>query len=402
MIFFISKACILIAPIFAASVISKESYGLIEWALSLSMISSSIFSFGSGNTIAFENLKSNGKNLVYFGQKYSMLLCVIFLILTLMLTKNFPYIGLISGISSIFVIQYALSARLKSDGKGALAGLVDSSFYILLIILTLIISVVESENIISGYAFSIIGFLLLLLVYFKTNFKIGFNNQDIKKYFSRGLKIVMATTFSLIFFNLPKIFLGNESLRLVAEFSLYFRWSSIAIIVYRFFSLVYFKDLYTMDIKKFDKSIFFISIITLIFGFSILSCLAYINNFRIDISGIPQTNFLIQFFLINIISLWCISGSLEGLIYREKKPLNHFYATAIGIFFFVASLTFFQNYENNLILNLIQSWLLGFIAIIFFQIYFLKNEDGIGKNLKYIKMFVLAMLLINIIILISY
>ena len=399
LIFFISKACVLIAPIFAASVISKDNYGLIEWALSLAMIFASLFSFGSGNTIAFENLKNEGKKLVYFGQKYSMLLCVIFLIITLVLTKMIPYAGLISGISSIFVIQYALGARLKSDGQGALAGLVDSSFYILLIILTLIISVNENENIISGYIFSILGFLLLLAVFFKTNFNDTLNNQDVKIYFSRGSKIFLATTSSLIFFNLPKIFLGNHSLSLVAEFSLYFRWASIAIIIHRFFSLVYFRSLYTMDIKKFDKSIFFISLGVLLFGLIILFSIEYINNLQMNIAGIPLKNINIQFMLISIISLWCISGSLEGLIYREKKPLKHFYATMVGSFFFITTIIISQNSQISLVESAILGWLLGFIFTIFFQLASLKKEKNIGNNLRLINLFCWGICLINFIIL---
>jgi len=390
----------LIAPIFAAAVLSKENYGLIEWALSLAMIFSSVFSFGSGNTIAFENLKNEGRKLVHLGQKYSMVICFIFLIITLVLTKTIPYAGLISGISSIFVIQYALSARLKSDGKGAFAGLVDSSFYILLLILTLIISVIENENIISGYVFSIVGFLLLLVVLFKTDFNKAVKVQDVKIYFTRGSKILLATTASLIFFNLPRIFLGNESLSLVAEFSLYFRWASIAIIIYRFFSLIYFRDLYTMSIKKFDRSIFLIGIGVFFFGFLILLIMTSINTIKLNISGIPENNFLIQILLISIISLWCISGSLEGLIYKERQPLFHFYASLIGIFFFITSLVIFEKTGIDLVESTIMSWLLGFISTILFQIHFLKKKIQIEFTLKYVNFFVWAIVTLNIIFLI--
>ncbi len=399
LIFFISKACILIAPIFAAAVLSKENYGLIEWALSFAMIFSSVFSFGSGNTIAFENLKKEGRKLVHLGQKYSMIICFIFFSTTLVVAESMPYAGLILGISSIFVIQYALSARLKSDGKGAFAGLVDSSFYILLLILTLIISVTENENILSGYAFSIVGLLLLSVVFLRTDFNKGLSTQDLKLYFVRGAKIILATNASLIFFNLPRIFLGNESLSLVAEFSLYFRWASIAIIIYRFFSLVYFRDLYTMSIKKFDRSISFISVGVLLFGFIILFSIQYINSLQMNISGIPLNNTSIQFMLISIICLWCISGSLEGLIYREKKPLKHLYAIIFGSFFFVTTFIIAQNLQVSLVYVAVLSWLLGFIATVFFQLTLLKKEKNIGNNLKFINLFFWSIFLINFIVL---
>lgn len=397
--FLIAKACVLFAPIIAATVFSEENYGLIEWSLSISMILTSFASFGSGNTIAFENLRKDREPLVQFGQKYSILLSILFLITTLIFSQSLPEIGLILGISSLFVIQYALSARLKSDGKGSFAGIIDGSFYIFLLIISSVVYILDNENILSGYIFLFISLLFIPAVYLKTNFTVSSNKADIKQFFSNGVKLMLASSFSLIFFNLPKIILGNLSLNMVADFSLYFRWASISIMIYRFFSLVYFRNLYTSNIKRFDKLVFLIGLFVFLFGFIILFILSSINALSLKILSIPENNLIIQILLISTISLWSISGALEGLIYKEKMPLKHLYSSMIGIFIFILFYIFSKNFGTQLIESVTFSWFIGFTFIVISQIKFLEKKKGAEIKMKLISLYVWILIIINLIIL---
>lgn len=369
-LFVLSKSIVLIAPLFAAYLLDKSSYGLFEWSLSIAMIVSVMMTIGAGNTIAFEKVKNTDSPLIYIGQIYSVYLGLFLAILSIamILFFNNVQIGMVLGMSSFLVVQYALSAYIKSSGLGARASVIDSGIYIVLLVLLGFTWFKEDTQLAYVVSFAFAAMILSIFLYKSINKNKVPIKEEIRNFLKRGFPIVLSGGMVILFFNLPKLLLGSESMELVGDFSLYFRWAALALVVYQFIVVVFFRDLYTKSYNDFDKFIASISTGTYFLGFVILIFLYLANKYNIAYLTLPALNISVQIIMISIIALWALNASLEGLLYRENRSIHQMWANILGVIIFLMIYYFYQD-EKNIIYLITMSWFFSFVAIICYQLF---------------------------------
>ena len=369
-LFVFAKSIVLIAPLIAAYFLKKSSYGMFEWSISISMIISTILTVGAGNTIAFEKIKNESSPLIYIGQIYSIYLGLglACLSIVVILIFNNARIGLIFGMSAFLIIQYALSAYIKANGLGAKASIIDSGIYIVLLGLLFFTWIEESSELLYTIAYALSAITLSALLYKTITKHVKITKVDIKKFFTRGFPIMLSGSMIIVFFSLPKVLLGSNSMALVGEFSLYFRWAAVAIVIYQFLIVVFFRDLYTKSYIEFDKFIAGISLGVYSLGLLVLLLLYLANISNIKYLPLPEFNASLQIVMLAIIALWALTASLEGVLYRENKSIHQMLANLFGILIFLVLFYFFQDTEHILYITIF-SWFTSFVTIIFYQLY---------------------------------
>jgi len=398
MLFSLSKSIVFITPLFAASLLTTESYGLLEWSLSLSMLIATLVSFAAGNTIAFEMVKNKDSAMIHIGKMYSVYLGMFLIILSFIIGVFFNEVaGTILAMSSFLVIQYALSAYIKASGLGARASIVDSGIYTVLLCLLLLIWFNNEAfpSYIEGFLIATV--FLSVYLYLIMDTVVAINNKKIIAFFIRGLPIMAASGCAILFFNMPRLLLGSESMLLVGEFSLYFRWAAIAITIHQFLIVVFFRNIYTASHEVFDKIIGGVVISVFLLGFIIILILDFIEEYNIQNIPLSGQNVSIQVSMVAIVALWALSASLEGLLYREGKSIHQVWANLIGIIALFIFSYFFINKDNVIYLMTI-IWLIAFVAIIFYQLSIINKFISKG-NLFLINWIFASIVVITIILL---
>ncbi|WP_373032502.1 hypothetical protein [Sulfurovum sp.] len=395
-LFVLAKSIVLIAPLFAAYLLDKSSYGLFEWSLSIAMIISTVITLGAGNTIAFEKVKNEQSALIYIGQTYSVYLSFILAFLSIIIAIFFHEVSivLVLGMSSFFVVQYALSAYMKASGLGARASIIDSGIYIVLLILLMLALFQEDSKLPYVVSFSIFAMILGVFLNSTIDRTTTVTKNEIRKFLKRGFPIMLSGGMVIFFFNLPKMLLGSESMVLVGEFSLYFRWAAMALVVYQFIIVMFFRDLYTKSYPDFDKFIASISLGIYILGFFILTFLYLANAYEVKYLPLPDLDISVQVLMIAIIALWTLTASLEGLLYREDKSIHQLWANLLGIIIFLIIYNFHQDDKDTIYL-ITSSWLISFAAIIFYQL-FIIHKFILKAKFTFINSFFVLILVITI------
>lgn len=387
-LFGISKGSVFITPLLAASVLSNANYGLLEWALSLSMITGVVLTLGAGGVLSFEIVKNQKSSLISTALSYVVIITLVLgtlgiLSLALNLSNQISYVV---GFVGLFVGQFALSAYLKANGRGAFASVIESFVYVVILFLVFI----SYANQISYFKHLILFPLSALvfssiLFYFGGN-KIDLDGEKVAIFLQRGLPIMVSSLFAMGFVNMPRVLLGSfESFEQLAVFSIDFRWAAIAFIVYQFTIVINFRKIYTYSYEKLDVYITIVSWGVLFLGFIILLCLVVLEKYGLVFGSVfPKVDLLVQGFMAGIITLWSLSSSLEGLFFRENLTKWQIYATVIGIGVFLGSLLVFSNILQNVVLAFVVSWFFAYAIIIFSQLFFLKKNIA-QASLMYLK-----------------
>lgn len=387
-VFGASKGSVFFAPLFAASVLSSTNYGLIEWALSLSMILGIVFSFGAGGVLAFEIVKNDKSDLISIALSYMVFVTFLFGVLGITsLVLHFSHkTSFIIGFTGLFAGQFALSSYMKAKGMGAFASTVESFIYVAILILvfnSFIKKIIYLEYI---GIFPVFVLLFSSIIFFALlNRKLVFNLGHYIRFGKRGLPILFSSLLSIGLINLPRVLLGGVgSFDEVAEFSLYFRWTGIALVLYQFVYVVKFREIYTYSYGKFDNYITIISWLVLLSGIFITLGLVLLKKYNLTFGvNLPERNFVIQGYMVGVVTLWTITASLEGVFFREHLTRWQIYANVLGISVFLSLLLLLRIPFSNNLLVFTMAWFFAFIVIVLTQIFFLKKNIA-QASLKYL------------------
>jgi len=399
-IFGTSKSAVMFAPIIAASTLSTQNYGLLEWSLSASIMFAVAVSLGSGGVIAFEVVKNEHSPIISISMIYTAILSF-FLAATglisyiIHLSNQLTFFLMFSG---LFVAQFSLSAFMKAKGAGAYATIIDSLVYILIFLLAIFATSKNKDEFQYIFIFSVSAFFLSFIIYFLSNIKK--NYFEISKFFlflRRGIPIMLSSLMAIGFINLPRVLLGEfDSFEKVAEFSLLFRWAALALVVYQFVVVIKFREIYKSELHQIDRYFAFISIAIFFIGFAIILILNSLNaQFNELPFATPSQNFIFQSFMATSIALWVLSTSLEGIFYREHLAKYQFYSSLIGILIFLGIFFIIQNIYCITIFTVLLSWISGFCITIVTQFYFLNKKiyastKNSFKNIKSVFLIILV------------
>ncbi len=376
-IFGFSKSAVLLAPLLAASVLTKDEYGSLEWALSFSMMSALFLSFGAGGIIAFEIVKHEKSDLITTALSYiSFLTFFLGFTTAVIVLIDSGMTAMLLGFTGIFLGQFTLSSYMKAKGMGAFASIIDSFIYILILLLVLYSIFIDDRRLHLFILFS-----LATLFFSAILFRIGGNEfrmhkSHFFKFAKTGAPIMLASFATVGFMNLPRVLIGNlGTMEDVGDFALYFRWAALALVAYQFMVVINFRKIYQLDHIALDRYISFISLAVLIIGTLFVMTMPMLREFEIFKQlQFPQKSLPVQSLMVAIVAIWTLSTSLEGLFYREHLTKFQIYSTIFGIFVLLFSIFLINKMQNSdLTFFFSLAWFISYLVIIFSQLFFLKK-----------------------------
>lgn len=324
--FAIAKGTAFLTPILAIRTMSLADYGMLEtscaWGQQLTMLAI----FGIPVAYPYFILKRRETRMQAYFWLYGVFLCLCALLSALLYW--FQYLSeqlfLVILLTTVFSMERILSGILKTHGLGRIGVLIDSGYYFVLGTVLLIFTFVHLHRFVP---------LLILLLLIFTLFLGGCFFRMAQKRCSyihsstiqRDMKNLLTYTVPLIFSGLiiywlianPRIYLswllGNE---IVAIYAFCFRWFAIAILIYQFSYIMFFKKLYIIRPEKLDRN--FCILTAIVFG-STAFCLAgffLISPFFKMVRYEHQLRILLL--LCCLMPIWCATALNEGIIAREN------------------------------------------------------------------------------------
>ena len=390
-LFGVSKSAVLISPLLAATILTKGDYGLLEWALSFSMMSAVFVSLGAGGVIAFEIVRKERSCLINTALFYSALLTFILGCITVLLTPFDSLRAVISvGFTGIYIGQFALASYMKSKGMGAYASVVDSFIYIQILLLVLYGAYVDEPGLqfLTILPVSIILLSILLFRIAGSGFSI-FSSGFIL-FAKKGAPIMLSGFAAIGYINLPRLLIGVVgSMEDVGNLALYFRWAALALVVYQFMLVMNFRKIYRLGYVELDKYISYITLAVLIAGAIIVAVMPVVRNFvYFNQLQFPEMSLPVQSLMVCIVTVWTLSTSLEGLFYREHLTKFQVASVLLGGSSFLGLVFIIRNIAAiEIVLTFCIAWFLSYLIITFSQIYFLRNnlsaseKRGFGRSL---------------------
>ena len=376
-IFGFSKSAVLLAPLLAASVLTKNEYGSLEWALSLSMMSALFLSLGAGGIIAFEIVKHEKSDLITTALSYiSFLTFFLGLTTAIIVLIDLKMAAMLIGFTGIFLGQFALSSYMKAKGKGAFASIVDSFIYILILLLVFYSIFIDDRRLHLFILFSFATFFFSMILFRIGGYKFRVDKSHFFKFVKTGTPIMLSSFAAIGFMNLPRVLIGNlGTMKDVGDFALYFRWAALALVAYQFMLVVNFRKIYQLDHVALDRYISFISFVVLMIGVVFVMTMPMLREFEIFKQlQFPQNSLPVQSLMVAIVAIWTLSTSLEGLFYREHLTKYQIYSSILGVVVLLFSIFLVSKLQNpDLIFYFSLAWFISYLVIIFSQLFFLKK-----------------------------
>lgn len=324
MAFGVSKAIVFLAPLILSNTLNKSDYGIVEYALNIGFIGAVILNLGVSNSYPYFKLKRKFKT-VFSGFAIHYLFLLISSVLLLILV--FVFKGKTEYVLSILFIytlsnQINYSLQSKTDEKIVKAVIIDALFYVVLLLgygLILFTKNTSVNNILyTSSLYAIIFVIISVLRLKKLNYK-----EDIKKYqklIKYGKSVMISGLLILLIANSGRLLLEYlfHNKELVAIFSFYFRMASFVVIVHQILNIIYFKRIYTFNIKKLDH-FFTVFLGIIIFSATIMYVVIPLVGpyfFKLfKTFSLYKTTYLILCFQM---IFWILLANNENVIYREK------------------------------------------------------------------------------------
>lgn len=342
--FFIAKGITFLAPILLADILTKNDFGMLEYALAgVGMLLNSIISLGVPGAYPYFILRTKEKNIEEGFSLHPLWLLFAFL-LNLLFYYGFNLYGIeiymAANISYIIALQKFYSTILKSQEKINKAVLLEAGIYLLLFsfligyFLKLIQPNIFNINIV------ILSYALFLVCYslykfFKVNKKQIFIKY--RRIISFSIHLLFSSSFLFLLTVsgriLSKYFFDYET---TGVYGFYFRLAAIVVLIYQVISVRYFKDLYTKSASKLD--FYFSSFYLFIFTLSLLIyflapyIIPYFSNY---FKGTYSENRIVFFILFCQMTMWIASALNSSIVDREGlAKVNNWYF--LGLFIFSA------------------------------------------------------------------
>ncbi|MBQ4801409.1 oligosaccharide flippase family protein [Aquimarina sp. MMG015] len=370
-------------PLLLSNTLSSKDYGLIEYSLSLGVLIATLISLGVPSSYPYFRLKRNYKT-VYEGfslhKLYLLGLCLLAITLSFFLNST-KYV-------TVFIISYIISnqviysIRFKSSEKILKATLIDSGLYIALLLGYIVLSFSD---------FSDLNILIIVLLVYVMFFII----MTLREFYNVDKNLIIIKFLKLVKYGLPlvvsgflMIFISNSG-RIVVDFfldpedvgiySFYFRISSLVLIAYQVFNIVFFKKIYTLSSAKLDKifiAFFLLIIISTTISYFITPIL---GKGMFKMFSTLEENRGLHFLLSYQVVCWISLGIFENMIYRENltKKMNK------GVIFILMGflIILFLFRENLTIEKIVLFQYTSMFLAITYQLFILYNS----KKIKLLK-----------------
>ncbi|WP_242120111.1 polysaccharide biosynthesis protein [Aestuariivivens sediminicola] len=325
-VFSLAKATVFFTPLLLADVLSKEAFGILEYALAgLGMVVNSIINLGVPGAYPYFILRQKALRFQDAFKLHPLILLIPFILNQILfyvfdLNINF-YLAF--NVSYIIANQTFYSTRLKSHEKSVFAVIMDSGLYILLLLYYLLftlnilkINIVNINITIQLYCYLYILYGVYKFYQIDKN-EILFRYKQILKFSSHLListfLIFLITTSGRI---LIELFFDFSQ---VGIYAYYFRLSAIVVMIHQIVNIAFFKKIYTANPIKLDNYYFvFFVMIFLISMVTYLIAPLVLNHFSSFFNDTYNDNKAIYFLLSVQMVMWIATALNSNIIDREN------------------------------------------------------------------------------------
>ena len=352
MSFTFCKAIVFLVPLVLAEVLSKDNFGILEYALAgLGMVLNTTINLGIPGAYPFFKLRQKSLSILKGFDIHFLWLLLLFLVnqFCYFIYDSFSieyYMAL--NIAYIVANQVFISTKLKTDDKIIKAIFFDSGVYLILLAFVGLNYLGLTKNTIDNINLFIqVYAVVFALLSISKLFNI--KKRYLVKYF-RILKFSYSILFSsiLIFFiTVSGRFLIEfffKDFELVGIYSFYFRLAAIVVMIYQVISISFFKKIYTLEPRILDKyfAAFFIGLYVIsMFSFYVSS---YIVPFFSDYYNDTILAYKSIYFILSVqVVFWISSALTSNIIDREELAKKISIVFTVLIFFFIAILYVFKD-----------------------------------------------------------
>ncbi len=340
-IFSFAKGIVFLVPLFLADLLTKNDFGILEYALAgVGMLLNAMVNFGVPGAYPYFILKKKNTQIKEGFFLHPLWLSFYFILNQIIyFTTDFYDIAIYMAINISFIVanQLFYSIKLKSNEKIHSAVFLDAGLYVLLGLFVLgfflDLLILSIKNISLG----IFIYGLLYIVVALVNF-IKVKKDEIFSKYKKIVRFSIHLLISSIFLFLltvsgrvlAKNFFGYEE---AGIYGFYYRLAAITVMIYQVASIRYFKELYTINLKKLDNyfSLFFIFIFTFSLTVYLISpyVVPYFSQYYVD--TIKENNILF-FIIFSQMTMWIGTALNSSIIDREglaKKSNIYFFGLFI-------------------------------------------------------------------------
>ena len=325
--FILSKGIVFFAPLFLAEILSKEDFGVLEYALAgLGMILNTLLGLGVSGAYPYFKLREKNSDL-----NNAFSLHYIWFLLFFVVTQ-IAYYGLGFSIQYYIALNVAyvvsnqvyISTQLKTNERITPAVLLDSGVYISLLIFGVLAYFNILPSSIATFSYIVLAYAFLYVFYAIIQFK-TIDKTDILANYITVLKYSIHVVLGglLIYFItvsgrlLIEYFL--KDFELVAIYAFYFRLSAVIVMIYQIINIAFFKKMYEFEPKILDK--YFAVCFVILYGIAIISffiatfILPYFSSFYTS----TITEYKSVYYLLSAqMVFWIATALLSNIIDREK------------------------------------------------------------------------------------
>ena len=379
--FALAKGGVFFAPIILANYINDiDVYGSFEYILGLSVILQIFVNLGFSGAIPYFILKKKEiKFRDFFNKHLFYLLCIAFVTYIIYIISLSSFIAAVF-IAFLFVLHMQFGVSFKTNGNSAIGIVVESFFYISIILFTLMIKIFDVKFELK-YLLTFI-FIMFVIIFFNTLKKINSFKINLQKYyrvFSFTKDVVLFSSTIILVYTTQRFFIGafltyND----VGVYSVIFRMSAVVIVSHQFIANAFYKKIYESNSKNLDL-LFSVTLLMILFSslliwnfFSFFSNILYSST----ISDIIISSSNIHLIILGQILFWMVSAQNENIIARENLSFLAFRNTiVIFISVLILFLTYYLFYNLNLTVLLLFISLL--MCIVNFSNYILLFKNNI-------------------------
>lgn len=391
MAFVVSKAIVFLAPLLLSNTLIKVDYGVVEYALNIAFIGAAILNLGVPNSYPYYKLK-RGFKAIYNGYivHYIYLLVSSIILLLFVFCFQYKYENILS-LLFIYTLTNQITYSLidKTEERIIRAVLIDSLFYIVLLLSYVFIIATGQNSLTPIFYFSLVYTCVYVFITIKKSKNV--KKSDSKKHMKLvkyGRHVMVSGLFVLLIANSGRILIDFifQDKELIATFSFYFRMASFVVIIHQVLNIIYFKRMYTFEIDKLDKffAIFYILIaVGALLTYLIIPIIGPYFFKLFESYTIYKNIYLVLCFQM---VFWVLLANNENIVYREKlaKKMNVGFSILLILFMlFVISVSNDITFEE-----LVQLLYLLIVSAVYVQFFVLYKY----KNIKFKKTFIISFL----------
>ena len=351
-VFFIGKGCQFIIPIILGNFLKPEEYGLIEFSMSIGLLTVSVVSMGSNAFISRAIVKKERWIKLNDVKLYLLLISSV-------LTLFFLFLHLINSLeilkyslafSAVLLLQGGLSVELKSRAKRESAMILDIILWLAILLGVLLYYFKLVSGLFNALLLIILSYYTILAISFlrSIQFKDFSFNLVSSLYFLEGPKIVIISLIGTLVATAGQLIIGNSfGISAVGEYSSLYRIAIFPIIIHQIIMIYFYRTSFSPSREQFlllANTVFLIVLLVSLISWTIAD---FLTPFLGSAFAMSYKTYPVAFTAMMISIPFWSATSVNEIAYSQK--VSSIYPVLSSIIYLIAIYvvtTFFVDFDS--------------------------------------------------------